>query len=236
MSTHIAAEAGQIAETVLLPGDPLRARYIAETFLENPVCYNEVRAMYGYTGTYKGQRISVQGTGMGIPSSMIYATELLKFYDVKTMIRVGTAGALDPNLQLRDVILASSASTTSKINDTRFMGYSYAPTADFGLLKNAYDAAEKLGVSVRVGQTLSQDEFYSHDDGLAQRFAEYGVLCIEMEAVGLYTLAPLYGARALAVLTVSDSIASGQETTAEEREKSFADMIHIALEAAIVSE
>ncbi len=235
MSTHIAAREGQIAETVLLPGDPLRAKYIAENFLEDAECYNEIRGMYGYTGRYKGQHISVQGTGMGIPSCMIYATELLKFYGVKTMIRVGTAGAITPDVRMREVVLASSASTTSKINDTRFMGYAFAPTADFSLLKSAYDAAQARKVLVRVGAALSSDQFYGHDEGLYSVYAKYGVLCVEMEAAGLYTLAPLYGARALAILTISDNMVTGEETTAEEREKSFSDMIHIALETSIAA-
>ena len=235
MSTHIAAKEGQIAETILLPGDPLRAKYIAETFLQDAFCYNEVRGMYGFTGTYKGHAISVQGTGMGIPSSMIYVNELLRFYGAKQLIRVGTAGALTADLGVRQVILANAANTTSKVNDTRFMGYTFAPTADFDLLKRAYDAAQAMNIDVKVGPTLSADEFYGHDEGLYDLFAKHGALCVEMEAAGMYTLAPLFGAKALAVLTISDNLISGEETTAEEREKTFADMIHIALEAAIAA-
>lgn len=235
MSTHIGANEDQIAKTVLLPGDPLRAKYIAEKFLENAECYNTVRGMLGFTGTYKGKRVSVQGTGMGIPSSLIYVNELLMFYGVKNLIRVGSAGAIKAGINVRDIILAQSACTTSAINKTRFMGYDFAPTADFNLLLSAYKAAESMGLDmgkVHVGSILSSDEFYGHDDGLMQRFADHGVLAVEMEAAGLYTIASKFGAKALTVLTISDNIVSGEETTAQERERTFEDMMKIALEIA----
>ena len=235
MSTHINAKAGEIAEVVLMPGDPLRAKFVAENFLENAVCYNEVRGMYGFTGTYKGVRVSVQGSGMGIPSFMIYANELLAEYGVKIVLRIGTCGAISKKVQVRDIILGMSANTTSAINKTRFMGYDFAPTADFSLLKTAYDIAVEKGFQEKthVAPILSTDEFYGHDEGLDEIYAEYGVLGVEMEAAGLYTLAPKYGAKALAILTVSDHLITGEATSAEERQKTFTDMMEIALETAV---
>ncbi|MCR4716390.1 MAG: purine-nucleoside phosphorylase [Lachnospiraceae bacterium] len=235
MSTHINAAKGDIAEVVLMPGDPLRAKYVAENFLENAVCYNEVRGMYGFTGTYKGHKISVQGSGMGIPSFMIYVTELFKEYDVKRVLRIGTCGAINKDVNIRDIILGVSANTTSNINRTRFMGYDFCPTADFKLLYTAYQKAEELGFldHTHVGPILSTDEFYGHDDGLEARYAEYGVLGVEMEAAGLYTAAAAYKAEALAILTVSDHIVTGEATSSEEREKTFTDMMKLALETAI---
>lgn len=235
MSTHIGATEGQIAQTVLLPGDPLRAKFIAEQFLDDAQCYNQVRGMLGYTGTYRGKRVSVQGTGMGIPSSMIYVNELLQFYGVKNIIRVGSAGSINPSIRVRDIVIANAACTTSAINRTRFMGYDFAPTADFSLLLSAFEQAKTLGLPmerVHVGPVLSSDEFYGHDEGINDRFADYGVLAVEMEAAGMYTLAAKFGARALAILTISDSIVTGEETTAQEREQTFTDMMRIALEIA----
>ncbi|MBR4823913.1 MAG: purine-nucleoside phosphorylase [Spirochaetaceae bacterium] len=233
MSTpHNNAKPGDIAEAVLLPGDPKRAEYIAKTYLENPVCYNQVRGMLGFTGTYKGKRVSVQGTGMGQPSLSIYVTELFRFYDVMKAIRVGTCGSVNKDTPVRSVILATAASTDSAINTRRFNGMHFAPAADFELLKSAYDVAKSKDVICKVGTVVSSDIFY--DDAQTWKlWAEYGVLGIEMEAAELYTLAAKYGRKALAVLTVSDNIATGEETNAEERQTSFNTMMEIALEAAI---
>ncbi len=235
MSTHINAAKGDIADTVLMPGDPLRARYVAEHFLEDAKCYNEVRGMYGFTGTYKGKRISVQGSGMGIPSFLIYVTELINEYDVKNVIRIGTCGAIREDVNIRDIILGVSANTTSNINKTRFLGYDYCPTADFTLLDTAYKKSSELGLSshTHVGPVLSTDEFYGHDEGLEAMYARYGVLGVEMEAAGLYTAAAGLGARALAILTVSDHLLTHEQTSSEEREKTFTDMMNLALETAI---
>jgi len=232
MSIHIAAKAHEIADTVLLPGDPLRAKYIAENFLENPVLYNEVRNMYGYTGTYKGKRISVQGTGMGVPSIAIYITELMQSYNVQKLIRVGTCGAIQKDVKVRDVILAMSASTDSYINRKIFNGIDYAPTANFELLKKAYDAGTEKGLDLKVGSVFTADLFYD-DYAEHEKWAKYGILAVEMETAALYTLAAKFGSKALSILTVSDHILTGEETTAEERQTTFNDMIEVALEAAV---
>jgi purine-nucleoside phosphorylase len=232
MSIHIGAKKGDIAEAVLMPGDPLRAKFIAETWLENPVCYNEVRGMYGFTGTYKGRRISVQGSGMGQPSLGIYASELMTMYGVKTLIRVGSCGAMQPELKLRDVILAQAASTDSSMNKIRFKGMDYAPVADWDLLQTAWQNSRSRDVQVKVGNILSSDTFYNDDPEAWKLWARFGVLAVEMEAAALYTLAAKHQCRALAILTVSDSIVTAQETTSEEREKTFHDMIEIALDTA----
>lgn len=231
MSTpHIEAKQGEIAETILLPGDPLRAKYIAETFLENPVCYNEVRNMLGYTGTYKGKRISVQGTGMGIPSISIYATELMKEYNVQNLVRVGTCGAIQKDVKIRDVILSMSASTDSQTNKKVFGNMDYAPTANFELLKKAYDAGMEKGIPLKVGNVFSADIFYD-DYAEHEKWAQYGILAVEMEVAALYTLAAKYGRKALAILTVSDHILTGEATSPEERQTTFNQMIEVALEA-----
>ena len=230
MSTHIGAKTGEIAKAVLLPGDPLRAKFIAETYLENPLCYNEIRGMYGFTGTWKGKKVSVQGTGMGQPSLSIYVNELFRFYGVEKAIRVGTAGAVQDSTKLRDVILAMSACTDSAINTHRFGGRHFAPTASFRLLKSAYDAGMKKGITPLVGSVASSDVFYD-DKSTWKLWAEYGILGIEMEAAELYTLAAQFGREALAILTVSDHIAKGTATTAEERQTSFKTMMEIALDA-----
>lgn len=230
MSVHIGAKQGEIASTVLLPGDPLRAKFIAETFLENPVCYNEVRGMYGFTGTYKGKRISVQGTGMGLPSISIYANELIESYGVKNLIRVGTCGSMQEDVKVRDVILAIGAATNSGINKMRFKGMDFAPTASFKLLKEAYDIAISKNINVKVGNVLSSDLFYNDDPEAWKLWAKYGVLAVEMEAAALYTLGSKYGVDTLTILTVSDSLVSGEETTAEERQTTFKKMIEVALE------
>jgi purine-nucleoside phosphorylase len=230
MSTHIGAKPGEIADSVLLPGDPLRAKFIAETYLENPVCYNEIRGMYGFTGTYKGKKVSVQGTGMGQPSLSIYVNELFQFYGVQKAIRVGTAGAVQETTKLRDVVIAMSACTDSALNTYRFEGRHFAPTASFNLVKRAYDAAMARGITPLVGSVTSSDVFY--DEKAAWKlWAEYGILAIEMEAAELYTLAAKFRREALAILTISDHIAKGTATTAEERQTTFKTMMEIALDA-----
>lgn len=235
MSTHIGADAGAIAPVVLMPGDPLRAKWIAETFLDDATCYSEVRGMYGFTGTWRGLRVSVQGSGMGQPSLAIYANELFSEYDVQTVVRVGSCGALTEKLAIRDVVLASGACTDSSMNRIRFEGLDYAPVADFGLLRAAYDVAQGLDHehAVHVGLIFSSDSFYSPRPELTARMVEYGVLAVEMEASALYTLAAKFGRRALCVCTVSDHIATGEETTPAEREQTFGTMIEIALGAAL---
>ena len=233
MSIHIAAKQGEIADIVLLPGDPLRAKYIAETFLEDVTQYNTVRNMFGYTGTYKGKRVSVQGSGMGVPSISIYVNELINDYGVQKLIRVGTCGAIQKDVKVRDVIIAQASSTDSAINRVAFGGtIDYAPTADFDLLLKAYNAAQAAGLSVRVGNIFTADQFYSAENQ-NEKLAEYGVLAVEMETSALYTLASKFGRQALTVLTVSDHILTGEETSSEERQTTFNDMMVIALEAAI---
>lgn len=233
MSIHIAAKQGEIADIVLLPGDPLRAKFIAETFLEDVTCYNEVRNMFGYTGTYKGRRISVQGTGMGVPSISIYATELMQEYGVQKLIRVGTCGAIQKDVKVRDVILAQAASTDSRLNQVIWGGgIDFAPTADFDLLHKAYNAGKEAGLNLKVGNIFTADMFYS-DEEQNEKLAKYGVLAVEMEAAALYTLAAKFGRQALAVLTVSDHIITGEVTSSEERQTTFKDMMIVALEAAI---
>ena len=233
MSIHIAAKKGQIAPRVLFPGDPLRAKWIAETYLTDVTCYTEVRNMLGFTGTYKGEQISVQGSGMGQASASIYAHELFAEYDVQTLIRVGTCGALTEKVKLRDVIVAMSASTDSQMNRLRFHGIDYAPTADYQLLRAAVDGAEAAGLTVHVGQVFSGDLFYNDRPDLVSRTAEYGVLGIEMEAAALYTLAAKFDRRALGIMTVSDHLVTKEVTTADERQSTFSEMITIALDAAI---
>ena len=233
MSTHISAAPGEVAPHVLMPGDPLRARWIAENFLEDAKCYSQVRGMLGYTGTFRGERVSVQGSGMGLPSLSIYAHELFSEYDVRTIVRVGSCGALSEELGLRDIVLASGACTDSSMNRIRFEGLDYAPVADFGLLRAAYDVAmsKDLPVRTKVGLIFSSDSFYSARPELTRRMAEYGALAVEMEASALYTLAAVFGRRALTACTVSDHIVTGEQTTAHEREQTFGDMVEIALEA-----
>jgi len=233
MSTHIGAEPGQVAPRVLLPGDPLRAKWIAETFLEDVECYSEVRGMLGFTGSHRGERVSVQGSGMGLPSLSIYVNELIREYDVRTVVRVGSCGALTEELALRDLVIASGACTDSSMNRIRFEGLDYAPVADYELLRAAHDAFERrdLDVRAKVGLIFSSDSFYSPRPELLQRMVGYGVLAVEMEASALYTLAAQHGRRALAICTVSDHIVTGQETTAQERQETFGDMVRIALDA-----
>ncbi|MFS7422001.1 purine-nucleoside phosphorylase [Carnobacterium maltaromaticum] len=233
MSIHIEAQKGQIAETVLLPGDPLRAKYIAETFLTEVEQYNRVRNMFGYTGLYKGERISVQGTGMGLPSMMIYAEELITEYNVQNLIRVGTAGGMQKDVKVRDVVLAQAATTDSSINRNTFGGQvDFAPIADFDLLKTAYDIGTEKGLSLKVGNVLSADRFYNAELDKV-KLANYGILAVEMEAAGLYSLAAKYNRKALAILTISDHIFTGEETSSDERERTFTDMMIVALETGL---
>ena len=233
MSVHIAAKNGEIADTVLLPGDPKRAKWIAENFLENAVCYTDIRGMLGFTGTYKGKRISVQGTGMGIPSMSIYITELMKDYGVKTLIRVGSAGSYQEEVKIRDIVVALSTSTDSNINNRRFKGASFAPTVNFDLLSKVLKTAEEKNIKIKAGNILTSDEFYNDDPSYFKKWAEFGVLAVEMETAALYTLASKYKAKALSILTISDSLVSPEITSSEEREKTFNEMIELALETVI---
>ena len=233
MSLHIAARDGEIADRILLPGDPLRAKYIAETFLDDAVCYTDIRNILGYTGTYKGIRLSVQGTGMGIPSISIYATELMRDYGVKKLIRVGTCGAMRKDIKLRDVIIAQGATTDSSIIRNIFGGsINYAPIADYDLLSKAVANTKKLNLKATVGNIISVDRFYD-DEIDSDKLRRYGILSVEMEAAALYTLAAEAHVQALALFTVSDHLLTGEACTAEERQTSFNDMIKIALETAI---
>ena len=216
-----------------MPGDPLRAQWIAETFLEGAQCYSRVRNMLGFTGRYRGEPVSVQGSGMGQPSISIYATELFADYAVQQVVRVGSCGALAPSLDLRDLVLAVSASTDSAANRLRFHGLDYAACADFALLRAAYDRATAAGLSPAVGQVLSSDSFYNPRPELTDLLAVHGVLAVEMEANALYTLAAAHGRRALAICTVSDHIRTGAQTSATERERTFAEMVEVALDAAL---
>jgi purine-nucleoside phosphorylase len=233
MSIHIAAKPGEIAESILLPGDPLRAKFIAEKFLENPVRYTEVRNILGYTGFYKGKRVSVQGTGMGIPSVSIYVNELFRDYGVKRAIRIGTAGSIQKDVVLRDLVIAMSAATDSGANAIRFGGRNYAPTASFALLKTAYEAAAARGWTPKVGQVVSSDMFYTEDPEEWKLWAKFGCLALEMECAELYTLAAKYGREALCLLTISDSLITHEQTTAEERQTTFTRMMEVALETAV---
>ncbi|MFO7849255.1 MAG: purine-nucleoside phosphorylase [Spirochaetia bacterium] len=233
MSVHIGAQKGDIAETILLPGDPLRAKFIAENYLSEPTLYNEVRGMYGYTGSYKGQKISVQGSGMGIPSISIYVNELINEYGVKRLFRVGSCGAMQEKVKIRDMIFAMAASHDSAINRQRFPDMTYAPVADYGLLREAVSAAEKRKLNFHVGNILSTDTFYNDDPDSWRIWSSFGVLAVEMEAAALYTLAAKHGVEALTILTASDHLITGEQTTSAEREKTFTDMMEVALETAI---
>jgi len=228
MSLHIEAKTGEIAETVLLPGDPLRAKWIAETFLEDARCYNKVRGMLGYTGLYHGKQVSVQGSGMGIPSAMIYGTELIRDYNVKNLIRVGTAGSFQQDIKLRDIVIAMSASTTSAINQHRLPG-SFAPTANSSLFLNAVDYARVNDIPFKTGNILSADEFYDFEPENFKKWGRFGVLCAEMETAGLYTLAAQYGVKALAIVSISDHLLTKEKINNEERERGFEEMVRIAL-------
>lgn len=234
MSVHIGAKQGDIADKILLPGDPLRAQFIAENFLEDVHQYNQVRGMYGYTGTYKGEPVSVQGTGMGVPSISIYVNELIQSYDVKKLIRVGTCGAIQEDVKVRDVILAQGATTDSQQNKLIFDHINYSPIADFNLLKTAYDVGTNKGLNLQVGNVFTSDTFYRDNaKEVNALLAQYKVMAIEMESSALYTLAAKYNRQALSILTVSDHVITGEETSAEERQTSFNEMMEIALETAI---
>lgn len=234
MSTpHIKAQQGDFAETVLMPGDPLRAKHIAETFLQDVVEVNHVRNMLGFTGTYKGKRVSVMGSGMGIPSISIYAKELITEYGVKNIIRVGTCGALQNNINLRDIIVAMGASTDSGVNRARLHGYDYSATASYNLLEPVVNAARSANIPVNVGNVFSADLFYTPVEGIMSTLSGMGIMAVDMEAAGLYGVAAEFGANALTVLTVSDHILKGEVTTADERQNSFNDMIQITLDAVL---
>jgi purine-nucleoside phosphorylase len=230
MSIHISAKKGDIAETILLPGDPLRAKWIAETFFDNPVCFNEVRGMLGFTGTYKGKKISAMGTGMGVPSISIYAHELITEFGVKNLIRVGSAGSYQEHIKVRDIVLAMAASSTSGVNELRFGGADFAPTANFELFQKAVEAAKAKNIPIKAGNVLTSDEFYADEFESYKKWSKFGVLCVEMETAGLYTIAAKHKVNALSILTISDSLVSGEKTTSLERETTFEEMIKIALE------
>lgn len=235
MSVHNAAKKGDIAESILLPGDPMRAKYIAENFLKEVTCYNQVRGMLGFTGLYKGERVSVQGTGMGVPSISIYVTELIQEYGVKNLLRIGTCGALREDVKVRDMILAMTSSTDSAVNKVRFDGMDYAPCANYQLLSKAHQAAQNEKFSIQVGGVLTSDTFY-HDEHKADMWklwAKFGVLAVEMETTALYTIAAKHDVNALSILTVSDSLVTGEATSPEERETTLNSMITVGLETAI---
>ncbi len=231
MTPHISANKGEIAESILLPGDPLRAKWIAETFLDNPVCINQTRGMLGFTGTYQGKPVSVMGTGMGIPSISIYVYELLDSYGVKSLVRVGSCGAIADGLDLMDVIIVNGASTDSAVNRQKFGTISYAPVADFRLLRSAVESAEAQQIRHRVGPIMSGDQFYVDEMGYLDKLKAHGVLGVEMESAALFTLAARFGAAALGIMTVSDIIGETRELTAQQREQSMRGMCAIALEA-----
>jgi purine-nucleoside phosphorylase len=232
MTIHIGAKPGDIAETVLMPGDPYRARWAAQTFLEDAKLVNEVRGMLGYTGTWRGHPVTIQGSGMGMPSLSIYANELIRDYGAQTLIRIGSAGAMQPQLKIRDLVLAMSACTLSTPSRGIFRELNFAPTADFSLLHAAWQAAQKLDVTTHAGQIYSSDVFYDERPDLNEQMQRHGVLCVEMEAAELYTLAARYGRRALAVLTISDHLLTHEALPSDQRERSFGDMVEVALTAA----
>jgi len=230
-TAHIEANNGDFAKTVLMPGDPLRAKYIADNFLDDVKCVTRVRNMFGYTGTYKGKPVSVMGSGMGIPSISIYATELYKDYGVESIIRIGSCGAVRDDIKVRDIIIGMSASTDSNVNRSRLNGYDFAATADFDLLHKVVMTAEKTGKNVRVGNIFTADLFYTPQPEMFALMEKYGILAVEMEAAGLYGVAAEYGKKALTVLTVSDHIKTGEQTTADERETTFKDMMELTLDS-----
>ncbi len=234
MTPHINAEAGAFAKTVLFPGDPLRAKFIAETFLEDVKQVTDVRNMFGFTGTYKGKEVSVMGSGMGIPSCSIYATELITEYGVENIIRVGTCGAVSPDVKVLDVIIGMGASTDSAVNRTRFKGYDFAAIADYGLLRKAVESAEAKEISVKVGNIYSADLFYTPEPDMFDLMEKYNILGVDMEAAGLYGVAAEFGAKSLTILTVSDHIRTGEKTSAEERQTSFREMILVALDSLLI--
>lgn len=232
MSTHIAAAKGEIAESILLPGDPLRARFIAENFLESPKLYNEIRGMYGYTGTYKGVPVSVQGTGMGMPSMGIYSWELITEYNVQNLIRIGTAGAFHKDIKIGDVVLGIAASTDSNYIHAFDVPGNFAPTASWNLLLKVKEANKSVGASLKAGNIVSCDVFYEFGDWW-KKWSKMGVLAVEMEAAALYMNAAYNNVNALAMVTISDHFVTGEHSTAEERQTAFTDMMKLALEAAV---
>ncbi|MCP1166960.1 purine-nucleoside phosphorylase [Limimaricola litoreus] len=232
MSTHIGAKEGDIAPTVLMPGDPLRAKWAARTFLDDPVCINEVRGMLGFTGTWRGHPVTIQGSGMGMPSLSIYANELIRDYDAQTLIRIGSCGAMQTDIAVRDVVLAMTASSVGNPSRAMLREIHYAPHADFGLLRAAHEAALRRDTTPHVGGIYSSDTFYDERPDLHEQMVRHGILAVEMEAAELYTLAARHRRRALAVLTVSDHLVTGEDLPAIEREQSFGEMVEIALEAA----
>ncbi|AHM04083.1 Purine nucleoside phosphorylase [Roseibacterium elongatum DSM 19469] len=232
MTIHIGAKPGEIAETVLMPGDPLRAKWAAETFLENPVCVNEIRGMLGFTGTWRGNPVTIHGSGMGMPSLSIYANELIRDYGARTLIRIGSTGAMQDYVKLRDVVLAMTSSTLSTPSRGIFRELNFAPCADYGLLEAANAAARAKGITTHVGGIYSSDVFYDERPDLNEQMTRHGILAVEMEAAELYTLAARHGCRALAVLTVSDHLLTHEALPSEDRQSSFSDMVEIALEAA----
>ncbi len=229
MTIHIGGQMGDIAETVLMPGDPLRAKYIAENFLDNVTCYSEIRGMYGFTGEYKGQRVSIQGSGMGIPSISIYANELVNEYGVKKLIRIGSCGAFPKEVKLLDVILAQGASTDSNLNNVNFNQGNFACIASFDLLLKAYQSAQEKNISTHVGNVLSTDIFYADEDSYWDVWKRHGILAVEMETAALYSIAAKKGVEALGILTVSDHFVTGEKCSPQERETTFSNMVEIAL-------
>jgi purine-nucleoside phosphorylase len=232
MTIHIGAKPGDIAETVLMPGDPYRAKWAAERFLDNPRCVNDVRGMLGFTGTWQGHPVTIHGSGMGMPSLSIYANELIRDYGAQTLIRIGSCGAMQPHVALRDLVLAMSASSVSTPSSTIFRELTFAPTADFALLEAAVTSARAKGFAPHVGSIYSSDTFYDERPDLDEQMVRHGILAVEMEAAELYTLAARYDRRALAILTVSDHLPSGERLSSTDREQGFSDMIEIALETA----
>lgn len=233
---HMNAAPGDFAGTVLMPGDPLRAKYIAETYLEDARRVTDVRNMWGYTGSYRGQSVSVMAHGMGIPSASIYCTELLRDYGVGRILRVGSCGTSHPDVRLRDIVIGMGACTDSGVNRMRFGGYDYAPIATFGLVSKAVSAAESMGVRYHVGNLFSADLFYTPDTDMFATMATYDVYGIEMEAAGIYPIAAEYGAEALAICTVSDDIVSGDALSIEDRQTTFDDMIRVALATVVAGD
>jgi purine-nucleoside phosphorylase len=232
MTIHIGADKDDIADVVLMPGDPYRAKWAAETFLTDAKCVHEVRGMFGFTGMWNGNRVTIQGSGMGMPSMSIYANELIRDFDVQTLIRIGSCGGMQPHVKVRDVILAMTASTVTTPSSTIFKDLNFAPCADYGLLAAAAEAAKSMDVDVHVGGIYSSDTFYDERPDLNKEMQRHGILGVEMEAAELYILAARYGRRALGVMTVSDHLLTGEALPADQRERSFGDMIEIALTAA----
>ena len=232
MTIHIGAADGDIAETVLLPGDPRRAKWAAETFLTDVRQVNEVRGMLGFTGRWQGHPVTIHGSGMGMPSLSIYANELIRDYGARTLIRIGSAGAMQERVAVRDLVLAMSASSVSTPSQTLFREANFAPVADWGLLRAAADAAKAAGRTTHVGGIYSSDTFYDERSDLNEALTRHGVLCVEMETAELYTVAARHGARALAVLTISDHLITGEALPSDQRERSFGEMVDVALQAA----